>query len=525
MASQGDYTDFGKEVLERLQTFNSAPVLFVGSGISRRYLGLPGWEDLLKDLASKTDRTYAYYRANANSDMAEIASLLAEPINEKVWSDAAYEQLRAENEEHLLLKDSALKVLAAQSVKELRQIDDTDLSEEVELLKEAVVDAIITTNYDKFLEGLFPEYQVYVGQDELIFSDPRGVGEIYKIHGSVDDPNSIVLTTQDYGAYNERNAYLAAKLLTLFVEHPVIFLGYSMSDSNITKLLENLVSCLKPEHVSKLQNRLLFVHRSREGVSRIANTVIPIQGTNLPVVDIEVKDYKELFKALGVLKRRFPARTLRRLKDHIYELVLTNDPKGKLHVMNIDEAGEEDRPDVVIGVGAMTKLGRYGYKRITRTDLILDVLEGSGEYDAERILKDTVPEFLAGGNVPFVKYMAEAGFISQEGTLIRGDELDERLVRRFSSGAKPLLATKSTQRYARQLAERSGTFTQLVQDTDYKHVLIGLQGLPHDKVSPEELRAFLVTHKDEAITDGKCDTNFAKAVGLLERLECLSAPW
>lgn len=61
------------------------------------------------------------------------------------------------------------------------------------------------------------------------------MGEIYKIHGSCNNSESIVITENDYSVYNKRNAYLSAKLLTIFLEHPIIFLGYSLNDSNIKK--------------------------------------------------------------------------------------------------------------------------------------------------------------------------------------------------------------------------------------------------------------------------------------------------
>src|SRR5207253_5992713 len=98
------------------------------------------------------------------------------------------------------------------------------LATELNLLRKAVVDGIITTNFDPLLETTFPDFRVFVGQEELLFGDAVGVGEIYMIHGSHKSPDSLVVTRRDYDVFQAKNPYLAAKLMTIFVEHPIVFL-------------------------------------------------------------------------------------------------------------------------------------------------------------------------------------------------------------------------------------------------------------------------------------------------------------
>ena len=55
------------------------------------------------------------------------------------------------------------------------------------------------------MEDIFKDYTVYTGQDELIFSDIYEIGEIYKIHGSITKPDSLILTAEDYKIFEENN--------------------------------------------------------------------------------------------------------------------------------------------------------------------------------------------------------------------------------------------------------------------------------------------------------------------------------
>ena len=109
------------------------------------------------------------------------------------------------------------------------------------------------------MEDYFEGFTKYVGQTELIFSAIQGVAEIYKIHGSLESPESIVINEADYLKFEEKSAYLAAKLMTIFMEYPIIFMGYSISDNNIINIIKSIVNCLDENQVRMLENRFVFV--------------------------------------------------------------------------------------------------------------------------------------------------------------------------------------------------------------------------------------------------------------------------
>ncbi len=89
---------------------------------------------------------------------------------------------------------------------------------------------VITTNYDSILENIFKDFTVLVGQDSLLLANTLNIFEIFKIHGCSTNPNSIILNEMDYENFDRKLKYLSAKLLTIFVEHPIIFIGYGLGD-------------------------------------------------------------------------------------------------------------------------------------------------------------------------------------------------------------------------------------------------------------------------------------------------------
>ncbi|GAI89375.1 unnamed protein product, partial [marine sediment metagenome] len=208
-----------------------------------------------------------------------------------------------------------------------------DLSEEIKELKKATIQGVITTNWDCLMENLFPKYRVYVGQDELIDSAPKSFEEIFKIHGCHKQPNSLVATETDYHIFRRKNPYLVAKLLTMFMEHPIIFLGYSLNDPNISEILRSMISCLTNENINPFMERLIFVQWKKDSsVYEMKNINIIVDDFNIPVLNIRTHEFLSLYQALASLKRKFPLNFIRFMEEQKYRLEKKGDKKDIIEI-------------------------------------------------------------------------------------------------------------------------------------------------------------------------------------------------
>jgi len=213
------------DLVEHFAGASSAPFLFLGSGSHRRYLGVEDWGSLLGRFSDGL-MPYEYYLTSADSVLPRVASKLAADFHDYWWSAEAYKESREKNKSKAKDATSALRIEICNYLVAATQAGPgVEHADEIALLSKLNVDGIVTTNWDTLLEVLFPDYKVFVGQNELLFSNTQAIGEIYKIHGSATRPSSLVLTEEDYAGFHAANPYLAAKLITIFVEPPVVFIG------------------------------------------------------------------------------------------------------------------------------------------------------------------------------------------------------------------------------------------------------------------------------------------------------------
>ncbi|WP_210243310.1 SIR2 family protein [Mesorhizobium sp. B2-3-15] len=394
----------------------AGPFLFVGSGFSRRYLGLEDWSGLLRRFC-RGEQPFEFYLASADGDLPLAAKLIAEQFNEFWWTAEEFKESVSKNKSKIKGITSALRIEISNYLLKLDQntAKKSEYEAEVKLLSSLNVDGIITTNWDPFLEQVFPDYKIYVGQEELLFSNPQEIGEIYKIHGCASRPESLTLTSDDYHDFNNKNAYLAAKLITIFVEHPVVFIGYSISDQNISMMLRSISLCIGKENVEKLRRNLIFVQRSN-GTEKdsISDTYISIDGVQIPLVLVKTNDFTQIYRSLESTKRKIPARVLRYCKEQLYELVKSSEPEKKICVVDIDEIDRKEDVEFLVGVGVVSQqqvpISGIGYAGIDARDLISDLLFEDRGYDPKQVIEQSIK--IAGRNtknVPVFKYLHACG--------------------------------------------------------------------------------------------------------------------
>lgn len=493
----------------------AGPFLFVGSGFSRRYLGLESWAELLQRFCDGI-RDFGYYSTKANGDLPEAASLMAQDFNELWWNGDEFVESRANHKEKMKTEASALKLEIASYLSkiDLKQAGAESFEDEIAALKGLHVDGIITTNWDLLLEELFPDYRSFVGQEPLLFANPQSIAEIYKIHGSASDPESLVLTKADYDRFRERNPYLAAKLITIFVEHPIVFIGYSITDPHIQAIISDISRCLGPERLEQLQENLIFVVRAKGEGSSIGQGVMTLGGTNINYTLVSTDDYREVYTAIDTIKRQVPARILRFLKEQMYELVKSSNPEEKMSVVDIDEIQDKDDVEFVVGVGVAEmhkaqiaddekaqaeNLSKLGYKGITVDDIFADVIKPDSAYDAKELLEIVYPAFMKLPNkyIPVFRYLRAVGIASKV-DLDASSFDDAKAIATRSVERGFALASYRTQ-YEKDFAGLSTE--EIVNKTTPEKVTIMLPHQPKSEVDLKVLQKFLCDHVDQLDKD------------------------
>lgn len=121
---------------------------------------------------------------------------------------------------------------------------------------------VVTTNYDKLLEELASDDGCHSLTPGLPVPRSESRVKVYHVHGSIDSPQHMVVTSEDYFKFINGESYFSRKLSTVLHENTVVILGYSLGDTNL-KAIINEYKGFSRSHV--IGSNIFLVSRSSVG--------------------------------------------------------------------------------------------------------------------------------------------------------------------------------------------------------------------------------------------------------------------
>lgn len=352
-----------------IREFKNHPVLFIGAGLSLRYLeNSHTWDSLLQQIcfdATNNDETYLDIKSSCQVgekfDYPIIGSKVEEAFNQalqnnrngqfKNINDQFYKEMA--NERNISrFKLYISELFKGTSIK-------PEMVEEINEFKKARknIGSVITTNYDTFIEAQF-DFTPLVGND-IMLSNPYGA--IYKIHGCITDPQKIIINQNDYDYFHKKYELIRAQMLSLFIHNPIIFLGYSITDENIKSILKTIFTYVEPnsDTAEKIRKNFLLVEYEKNSNStEICEHDIDIQGySTIRINKIKTDNFSEIYNSISDLHLPVSAMDVRKVQNIVGEIYAG----GSIRVSITEDIDSLNNNEKILAIGSKKSI-QYTYQ-------------------------------------------------------------------------------------------------------------------------------------------------------------------
>lgn len=341
-------------ILDKLIENNEFPVVFMGAGISKRYLkNFPDWTGLLEEFWEQLGLQNFYGEFNNIRDEIEKAnpeytskeldhysniqmgSLIEEKYNREFNSGNIVLD-GFTTKDAFKLKISPFKKAISERFKMYKLKDD--IEDEYRSFKKMLLKTqiILTTNYDTFIEDSYDSHSTYqitkfIGQKGF-FQDSYGYAELYKLHGCVVSPNDIVISVADYDKFEKNSVLISAKIISMMLISPIIFIGYSLTDINVRKIIKEFTRSLTEEEIQILENRLVLIERSN-GEQEFIEEVINDKDLGCKLKVIKTDNFGKLFETISLINQGIAPTEVRKYQHVIKQLIIDRGKKGALNTV------------------------------------------------------------------------------------------------------------------------------------------------------------------------------------------------
>lgn len=211
-------------------------ITFVGAGVSRNVAGMPDWNALIQKMADAINYSRCDNCKKKSKGCQDTCKFKDTFSTDEYLKIPQYVYNRNRKLYNQVLRDNIKHDLAI----------DAPLSNAILDLAPA---HIITTNYDKLIEGCKSiqrdNYDVIIHDKDLLGAAKNRY--IIKMHGDIDDLDTIVLKEADYLEYTQKHVLIEMFIRSLLTDHTILFLGYSLNDYNV-KLIISWINYIRTQN-------------------------------------------------------------------------------------------------------------------------------------------------------------------------------------------------------------------------------------------------------------------------------------
>ncbi|TGM96791.1 SIR2 family NAD-dependent protein deacylase [Leptospira yasudae] len=240
-------------------------VFFIGAGMSQPLF--PSWREFLKDFVNSVynkgklnyDKSELLQNIEEGKDFLEIAEICAKSIQKSEYREFL---------EKCFDKDFI----------------ESDIPKHYKSLLDLKLKTLITTNYDRIPEiGGHGSYRVYTNLQigEALRSFEQAKPLVVKLHGDINQSNSIILTDSEYEKIIFNSPDVSNLFSTILGSKTILFIGFSLSDPHLDILLRRVKSI---NNGISINHYALLPSRSKYEVDKIERKY------NLKVISYENKD-------------------------------------------------------------------------------------------------------------------------------------------------------------------------------------------------------------------------------------------
>lgn len=281
MAFSGEIEAFIKEYVSDIS--NNAAAVFAGAGMSKN-AGFVDWPELLHDIADELG-----LKIELEHDLISLAQF------------------------HVNHRSNAGK-LARKIVEEFAE--QAESTEAHKILTRLPINTYWTTNYDTLIEDALrratkvPDVKWSISQ--LNVTRPKRDAVVYKMHGTVEEPNDTILYKQQYEQYYKTHEPFVTALSGDLVSKTFLFIGFSFTDPNLDYVLSRL-------HTTAKRNHYCFMRREVGRPGDDEETIrYKMRKQDLRVQDLRryhiqtllIDDYRQIPQILSAIEARFLKKTV-----------------------------------------------------------------------------------------------------------------------------------------------------------------------------------------------------------------------